>query len=88
MSYYIADKLSKDGYRVAIASRSASNGVIDQKGFLSLQADFAQPDEIASIFAAVEDRFHSPPSVVVYNAGSITKPPQEDDPLSIAAKDA
>ena len=83
----VAEKFSREGYKVALASRTASKKTDNDKGFLRLQADFSQPDTIKSLFEVVEAKFHSPPSVVVYNAGSLTKPQDQDDPLSIAAED-
>ena len=82
----VAEKFSSNGYQVALAARSGS-GAKNDKGFLSLKADFSQPDTIPSLFKAVKAEFHSPPNVVVYNAGSLTNPPEKDDPLSIAAED-
>ena len=82
----VAEKFSSNGYKVALASRSG-NGTKTDKGFLSLQADFSHPNTIPLLFKAVKAEFHSPPNVVVYNAGSLTPPPDKDDPLSIAAAD-
>lgn len=83
----VAEKFSNNGYKVALASRNAGKGTTNDKGFLLLEADLARPDTIASLFEAIEAKFQLPPSVVVYNAGSLTKPPEQDDPLSIAAED-
>lgn len=83
----VAERFSSNGYQVALASRSGGSGTKNDKSFLSLKADFSQPDMIPSLFKAVKAEFHSPPNVVVYNAGSLTNPPEKDDPLSIAAED-
>lgn len=82
----VAERFSSNGYQVALASRSGS-GTKNDKGFLSLKADFSQPDTIPSLFKAVKAEFHSPPNIIVYNAGSLTNPPEKEDPLSIAAED-
>ncbi|CAG9948235.1 unnamed protein product [Clonostachys rosea f. rosea IK726] len=49
----------------------------------SLKADFANPESIAPLFDAVKKKFHASPNVVVYNAASLTIPPDEDSILSI-----
>lgn len=82
----VAERFSSNGYQVALASRSGIDKKTD-RGFLSLKADLSQPDTIPSLFQAVKAEFHSPPNVIVYNAGSLTNPPEKDDPLSIAAED-
>ena len=81
----VAAKLASKGYKVALASRSGTGG-IDDKGFLSLKADFANPNSVAALFDAVETEFRSPPNVLVYNAGSLTQPPDKQSVLSIPAE--
>lgn len=80
----VSEKFAADGYKVALVSRKGTNS-INEKGYLSLQADFANTDPsiIASIFDKVKSEFNAPPSVVIYNAGSITPPPDENSVLSI-----
>ncbi|KAF4963354.1 hypothetical protein F66182_18129 [Fusarium sp. NRRL 66182] len=75
----VSEKFAADGYKVALVSRKGTNS-INEKGYLSLQADFANTDPsiIASIFDKVKSEFNAPPSVVIYNAGSITPPPDEN----------
>lgn len=81
----VAAKFASIGYNIAVASRSGS-GTKTAEGFLSLGADFTKPDSIPALFDAVNTEFHSPPSVVVYNAGSFTNPPDKDSVLSVPAE--
>ncbi|TVY44004.1 hypothetical protein LSUB1_G001774 [Lachnellula subtilissima] len=80
----VSEKFAADGYKVALVSRNGTNS-INNKGYLSLQADFADidPSLLASIFEKVKTEFNAPPSVVVYNAGSITPPSDPDSALSV-----
>ena len=80
----VSEKFAADGYKVALVSRKGTNS-INEKGYLSLQADFANADPslLASIFNKVKSEFKVAPSVVVYNAGSTTPPPDPDSALSI-----
>ncbi|ETS74082.1 hypothetical protein PFICI_13948 [Pestalotiopsis fici W106-1] len=80
----VAKKFASSGYSVAVASRSGS-GTKNDQGFLSLKADFSKPDAIPGLFAAVKSEFQTAPSVVVYNAASMTAPPKPDSVLSIPA---
>ena len=81
----VAEKFASKGYKVAVASRSGS-GTGTAKGFLSLKADFTKPDSIPALFDAVETEFHTSPSVVVYNAGRLTSPPDKDSIFSVSAE--
>jgi hypothetical protein len=79
----VAEKFAKNGYKVAIASRSGKNSINDQ-GYLSLQADFTKPSTVPELFKAVKAEFHTAPSVVVYNAAALTTPPVENSLFSIS----
>jgi len=82
-----ATKFASLGYKVAVVSRSGIGASIAPiEGFLSLKADFTNPDSIPELFNAVESEFHSPPSVIVYNAGARTVPPVEDSVFSNSAE--
>lgn len=80
----LSTKFAANGYKVAHASRKGTDS-IDKQGYLSLQADFANPDPsiLASVFEKIKSEFRVAPSVVIYNAGSITPPPDGEAPLSI-----
>ncbi|OTA60750.1 hypothetical protein K449DRAFT_383480 [Hypoxylon sp. EC38] len=78
----VAEKFASDGYKVAVASRSG-NGTKSIQGVLSLKADFAKPDSIPALFDAVKTEFKAFPNVVVYNAATLTNPPDKDSVLSI-----
>ncbi|KAK4937992.1 hypothetical protein LTR10_021481 [Elasticomyces elasticus] len=81
----VAEKFASIGYKVAVASRSGSDSSAS-KGYLSLKADFSKPDSIPALFDAVRTEFQTAPSVVVYNAATLTRPPVEDSALSIPAE--
>ena len=72
----VAEGLAKEGYKVAIASRSG-NGAKNDAGFLALKADFTKPESVPSVFEGVKSELGSFPSVVVYNAAALTPPPGE-----------
>lgn len=77
----VSQKFAADGYKVTLVSRKGPNS-FNEKGYLSLQADFpnTDPSLLASIFDKVKSEFKAAPSVVIYNAGSITPPPDADSP--------
>lgn len=72
----VAEKLTKEGYKVATASRSGT-GSKSNSGILSLKADFSKPESIPPLFEAVKSELGDYPSVVVYNAAGMTPPPKE-----------
>ncbi|GAM91425.1 hypothetical protein ANO11243_094750 [Dothideomycetidae sp. 11243] len=78
----VAQRFAAEGYRVAIASRSGS--AHSDKSILSLKADFSRPGSVADVFAAVQKEFNVGPSVVVYNAATLTPPPAQGDVFSIS----
>jgi NAD(P)-dependent dehydrogenase (short-subunit alcohol dehydrogenase family) len=86
----VAKKFASQGFKVAIVSRTGTNDKTDE-GFLSLKADFANPETIPPVFTAVKTEFQTAPSVVVYNAAALTFPPIEGSvfstPYEAVAKD-
>lgn len=82
----VSAKFTSNGFKVALASRSGS-GTMDENGFLSLKADFTNPNSIPPLFEAVKKEFKASPNVVIYNTGSLTKPTDERSVLSIPYKD-
>ena len=81
----VAEKFASNGYSIATASRSGS-GVKNDKGYLSLKADFTMPESIPNLFNAIQAEFKTSPSVVIYNAAALTPPPDKESPLSVAAE--
>ncbi|KAL9087588.1 MAG: hypothetical protein Q9159_003538 [Coniocarpon cinnabarinum] len=79
----VAEKFVSNGYNVAVASRKGSQVT---KGALALQADFANPETIPGIFHTAIREFGISPSVVIYNAGTLTPPPDPESVLSIPPK--
>lgn len=78
----VAAKFLGNGYKIAIASRKGSNSETDE-GYFSIKADFAKPESVSSVFDAVKTKFGASPSVVIYNAASLTPPPDDKSALSI-----
>lgn len=72
----VAKMFAANGYSVALASRSASNSKTVE-GYLSVSVDLSEPASVPVAFEAVKAEFKVPPSVVVYNAGAFTSPPNE-----------
>ncbi|KAH8660085.1 hypothetical protein BX600DRAFT_438309 [Xylariales sp. PMI_506] len=81
----VAEKFASSGYHVALASRSGT-GTKTANGFLSLKADFTKPESIPALFDAVKAEFSTSPSVIVYNAGALTNPPDQSSVLSVPAE--
>ena len=81
----ITSSLTKLGYRIATVSRSGTGEINSSTGILTLRADFATPSSIPPLFSKIKDSFSTPPSVVIYNAASLTPPPEATNPLSIPA---
>lgn len=78
----VAEKFAKNGYKIALASRSGTGTKTDQ-GYLSLKADFTKPDSIPPLFDAIKTEFKAAPNVVIYNAASLTSPPEQNSVLSL-----
>ncbi|KAH7342555.1 hypothetical protein BKA65DRAFT_586487 [Rhexocercosporidium sp. MPI-PUGE-AT-0058] len=78
----LTTKFSTLNYNIALASRSGTN-TLNASGYLSLRADFKDPSSIAPLFVAVKKEFHAYPSVVIYNAGTLTPPPDKESLLSV-----
>ena len=81
----VAEKFAAEGYKIAVASRKGTNSK-DDKGYFSIKADFATPKSVPAVFDAVEAEFKTTPSVVIYNAATMTPPPDKASPLSIPAE--
>lgn len=66
----LAKRFAKQGYKVALASRSAETGFRAEDGSLLVKLDVAQPSTISGAFETVKEHFGRTPSVVVYNGAS------------------
>lgn len=82
----VAQKFASLGYKVAIVSRKGGNDTKTTEGILSFKADFSKPESIPALFEAVKAKFHTSPSVVIYNAAALTPPPVKDSLFSISAE--
>ncbi|MCJ1313678.1 hypothetical protein MMC25_007357 [Agyrium rufum] len=78
----VAERFASDGFKVAMASRKGT-GSINSKGILSLKADFSKPNSIDALFTIVKAELGAAPSVIVYNAATMTPPPIANSALSI-----
>jgi NAD(P)-dependent dehydrogenase (short-subunit alcohol dehydrogenase family) len=81
----VAEKFDSNGYQVVLVSRSGT-GTKTDKGFFSLKGDFTKPESIPALFEKVKAEFHTPPTVIIYNAMALTPPPDKDSVLSISAE--
>jgi NAD(P)-dependent dehydrogenase (short-subunit alcohol dehydrogenase family) len=73
----VAKHFGGTGCLVAIASRRAVGGKTAE-GYLSIKADLADPSGVPAIFEATKQQFGSAPNIVIYNAASLTPPPNND----------
>lgn len=80
----VASTFANNGYSVAIASRKGTNSK-NEAGYLSLKADFTDLTSVPALFEAVKHEFGHSPSVVVYNAATLTPPSDKDNLFSIPA---
>lgn len=81
----VSQKFASLGYKVATVSRKGTDNK-NAEGILSLKADFSKPDSIPALFETVKAEFGSFPSVVIYNAATLTPPPVKDSIFSIPAE--
>jgi NAD(P)-dependent dehydrogenase (short-subunit alcohol dehydrogenase family) len=65
ISQALATKLTANGYKVALGSRSGQGG--DQAGTIPVKVDVTKSAEVSAAFAESERTFRSPVNVVVYN---------------------
>ncbi|KAI5481568.1 hypothetical protein MNV49_002794 [Pseudohyphozyma bogoriensis] len=63
----LAQKFAQEGYKVAIAARSAADG-LSPEGYLNVKLDLSKPHLVKGAFEKVTSTFGVPPSVVAYNA--------------------
>jgi len=79
----VAKQFARHGYQVAVASRSGNNKRTEDRYFF-IKADFSHSSSVPATFEAVNAEFGVAPSVVVYNAYSLTPPPKEDELFSVS----
>jgi len=80
----VSETFAANGYKVAVAARKGTNSKTD-KAFLSIKADFTQPESVAAVFDAVKAEFGAAPGIVIYNAAALTPPSDKESALSIPA---
>ncbi len=81
----VAKKLASNGYAVAVASRKGTDSRNDE-GFFAIKADLSQTASVKEAFDSAKAEFGAPPSLVVYNAATLTPPPVENLIFSIPAE--
>jgi NAD(P)-dependent dehydrogenase (short-subunit alcohol dehydrogenase family) len=81
----VAKKLASSGYAVAVASRKGTDSR-NNEDFLSIKIDLSHPASVKTAFDAVKAEFGAPPSVVIYNAATLTPPPVQGLIFSIPAE--
>ncbi|KAF4837359.1 hypothetical protein CGCTS75_v001389 [Colletotrichum tropicale] len=82
----IAKHFSSAGYAIALVSRSAPSppAVDPSTSFLRVRADLSVPAQVSAAFAAVRAHFGgAAPRVVVYNAATVSQPPDAENLLSL-----
>jgi len=71
----LANHFFKNGYKVALASRSGNFPWDTKNSYLHVKADFADPASIPRVFEEVKSKY-GVPNVVVYNTAIMTPTPQ------------
>ena len=66
----VANKLVKEGYRVAIGSRNPDIETLKRDGLHGFAIDLYHAENVVPALEAVEREFCAPPDVVVYNGES------------------
>ena len=84
MGAAVANSFAASGFKVAVVARKGTDSKTDE-GYLSIKADFAQPESISAVFDVVMTQLGAAPNIVVYNAASLTPPSDNDSVLSIPA---
>ncbi|KAL0942389.1 short-chain dehydrogenase [Colletotrichum truncatum] len=81
----IARNFAAAGYSVGVVSRSNPSppSVDPETSYLRIRADVSVPSEVADAFAATKKQFGNPPKVVVYNAATVSQPPDAENLLSL-----
>jgi len=67
---HVAKAFLSQGYRVALASRSLTEGKKNDNE-LNLQLDLSHPETVPAAFSKVEAAFGTAPSVVIHNGKPI-----------------
>ncbi|KAL1864848.1 hypothetical protein Daus18300_007414 [Diaporthe australafricana] len=75
------------GYRVATVSRSTPSSTDTSSNPLHIQADLSDLAAVTGVFGKVKSAGLSFPSVVIWNAASLTPPSDSENPLTIADAD-
>jgi NAD(P)-dependent dehydrogenase (short-subunit alcohol dehydrogenase family) len=78
----VAKQFVRHGYEVAVASRSGNKRT--EHGYFFIMTDFSHSSSVPATLEAANAEFGVAPSVVVYNAYSLTPLPKEDELLSIS----
>lgn len=83
IGHHVAEVFRKAGYQIAVVSRSVQDGAVPDNGYLSIQRDLSDSASVPCIFETVKAKFGGPPSVIVYNAATVTFAYDETNPFSV-----
>ncbi|RYP14003.1 hypothetical protein DL767_010473 [Monosporascus sp. MG133] len=82
----VASRFHKLGYQVALVSRPGSDGngpTRTPEGYLKIGADLADAEAYAGIYSSVQEALGGVPSVVVFNAASLTPAAEPGNMFSV-----
>ncbi|RYP05200.1 hypothetical protein DL764_003980 [Monosporascus ibericus] len=82
----VASRFDKLGYQVALVSRQGSDGDAPTRtpeGYLKIRADLADAEAYAGIYSSVREALGGVPSVVVFNAASLTPAAEPGNMFSV-----
>lgn len=86
LSTSLARRLSREGLRLGLASRSIGKleGLAAETGAILHSCDAVDPSEVEALFARMEPALGGPPDVVIYNASGRLRGPVADlDPDAV-----
>ncbi|OCK73335.1 putative short-chain dehydrogenase [Lepidopterella palustris CBS 459.81] len=84
VGWSIGKKFAAEGYSVAVASRKPDSKAAEADNFLPLSVDLTKPESVKDAFKQTKEKL-GVPSVVIYNAATLTFPPDFSDPFSVGA---
>ncbi|RYP60692.1 hypothetical protein DL769_007996 [Monosporascus sp. CRB-8-3] len=80
----VANRFDKLGYQVALVSRQGGDAPArTPEGYLKIRADLADADAYAGIYSSVREILGGMPSVVVFNAASVTPAAEPGNMFSV-----
>lgn len=71
---HVGEKLLKEGWKVALGSRSLDIPAAKADGFHGFKIDVTSSDTIIPTLEGVQDALGAPPNVIIYNGAAPTPP--------------